>query len=176
LPSVWLVNKEGSFETWSNGLRVETRFETDAPPRSYLVYDLSSASRDALGPASHPAGIIFHSTESLQAPFEEDQNRRLQRLGENLLSYVRSKRCYNYVVDRFGRVWRVVPDGAMANHAGWSVWGSGSRVWVNLNRSFLGVSLEAETGDGAGGRVTPAQLHATRILTEMLRARYQIPP
>lgn len=173
--AVWLVDAQNGHEVYSNGLRVETRYETDGNPRSYLIYDAASEGREAIDAGSQPAGIIYHGTESLQAPFEAGQNRTLQRIGESLLSYVRSRRSYNYVIDRFGRVWRVVPEMAMANHAGWSVWASGGRVWVNLNRSFLGVAFESRTAGATGPKATPAQVQAARTLTEMLRARYRIP-
>jgi hypothetical protein len=176
LPPVWLVETQPGFETYSNGLRIETRFETDGPARKYMIYDGSSAGREAVEIGSQPVGIVFHSSESLQLDFEPKQNRALQRIGENLLSYVRSRRCYNYVIDRFGRVWRIVPEAAIANHAGWSVWGSDGRLWVNLNRSFLGISFEARTGGTTGELATPAQVHSARILLEMLRARYNIRP
>jgi hypothetical protein len=43
---------------------------------------------------------------------------------------------------------------------------------VNLNDSFLGVALEAQTE--ATDQVTPAQISAAKVLTEMLRSRYNI--
>ena len=53
------------------------------------------------------------------------------------------RRSYHYVIDRFGRVWRTVPEGSIAFHAGFSVWGDRSALFVNLNSSFLGVALES---------------------------------
>lgn len=172
---VWLVDTQNGLEIYSNGLRIETRFQTEGRTRSYLIYDGLSESREVIDSGARPAGIVFHSTESLQAPFEAGQNGALRRIGENLLTYVRSRRSYNYVIDRFGRVWRIVPDLEVANHAGWSVWASGGRVWVNLNRSFLGISLESRTDSVSAGTATPAQIHSARILTELLRAKYRIP-
>ena len=39
------------------------------------------------------------------------------RLGESLLEYVRRGRAYHYLIDRFGRVYRVVAESDAANHA-----------------------------------------------------------
>jgi N-acetyl-anhydromuramyl-L-alanine amidase AmpD len=47
----------------------------------------------------------------------------LKRIGESLLAYVRRKQAYNFVIDRFGRVYRVVPESDAANHAGNSIRG-----------------------------------------------------
>jgi hypothetical protein len=92
-----------------------------------------------------------------------------------LLGYVRDKRCYHYVIDRFGRVWRIVLETDSANHAGYSVWADAEWAYVNLNRSFLGVSVETQTVSGeAKAAITPAQIDALRVLTEMLRSRYRI--
>jgi hypothetical protein len=81
------------------------------------------------------------------------------------------------LIDRFGRVWRIVREQDAAWHAGPSLWSSGQYTWVSLNRSFLGVSLEAATSEQAQGRTvaTPAQVNSLRLLTEMLRSRYAIP-
>jgi len=87
------------------------------------------------------------------------------------VDYVRNRRSYHYVIDRFGRVWRTVPEGSIAFHAGFSVWGDRSALFVNLNSSFLGVALES----GAGTEPTGAQKHAAQVLTEWLRSRYRIP-
>ena len=122
---------------------------------------------------SEPAGIVFHSTESHQAPFEPEQARILTRLARNVVEYVRQERAYHYVIDRFGRVFRVVAESDVANHAGNSIWGDGRGIYVNLNRSFLSVALEAQTDTPEA--LSPAQIHAAHMLTDMLRAKYSIP-
>jgi hypothetical protein len=127
-------------------------------------------------PGTKPAGIVFHTTESRQAPLEERQNRVLQRIEESLIQYVQRKRAYHFLIDRFGRVYRIVAESDAANHAGYSVWADETSVYVNLNESFLGVSFEAETQPGqVQPSVSPAQVRAAAMLTEMLRSRYAIP-
>jgi hypothetical protein len=76
------------------------------------------------------------------------------------------------VIDRFGRVYRVVQESDAANHVGTSIWADSRGVYVNLNDSFLGVSFEGQTG--AVDEVTAAQVTAGKVLTEMLRSRYGI--
>jgi hypothetical protein len=169
---VWLVEQNGSSETYSNGLRIDNRFTVSNHPRSYLAFPLAGGSAK---PATMPVGIVFHTTESLQAPFEPQQNRVLKRIGESLVEYVRRRRAYNFLIDRFGRVYRIVRETDAANHAGYSVWADEHWFYVNLNESFLGVSFEAETEPGAAGnRMTEAQLRAAAMLVEMLRSRYRI--
>jgi len=172
-PQVWLIEKTEAEEVYSNGLRVDRTFLTANRPRArFPVYSLAGSPVPwRYGGA--PVGIVYHTTESLVPPFEEDQNRRLQRLGRNLLEVVRSERAYHFVIDRFGRVYAVVAETDAANHAGNSIWADGEEIYVNLNDSFLGVALEAQTG--AAEAVTPAQIQAAKVLTEALRFRYRIP-
>ncbi|HBY60849.1 MAG TPA: hypothetical protein DEH78_13585 [Solibacterales bacterium] len=170
-PNVWLVDQKPDYEIFSNGLRVETRYRVGYETRKHPVYDTDSDQTQPREWRPKPAGIVYHTTESLQVPFEPDYNRKLKRVSENLLNLVREKHSYHYVIDRFGRVWRIVEETDMANHAGYSVWATAREIYVNLNRGFLGVSFEAETGSPA----TPAQIHSARILTDMLRSRHRIP-
>jgi len=173
---VRLAEPEAGFESWSNGLRVERRYEIANEPRSFQAYPLGKEAPGAGQAGKEPAGIVFHTTESHQADFDEDHVRRLQLIGEALLRYVQENRSYHYLVDRFGRVWRVVRESDAANHAGYSVWADDHRTFVNLNRSFLGISLEAQTQQEDGrSAATPAQVNALRLLTEMLRSKYTIP-
>jgi hypothetical protein len=124
-----------------------------------------------------PAGLVFHSTESHIVPFEASKNTTLRIAAEGVLEYVRRNRSYHYLIDRFGRVHRVVAESDEAFHAGVSVWGDAESAWLGLNQSFLGVSLEAATAGGNADRnpITPAQVHALKNLTAMLRSRYSIP-
>ena len=173
---IWQVEKTDAFETYSNGLRIDNQFSIVTHPRSYLVFSATRAGDIRGERRSVPAGIVFHTTESLQAPFESGQNSRLKRIGESLLAYVSLKRAYNFVIDRFGRVYRVVPESDAANHAGNSIWSDEEWVYLNLNESFLGIALETQTALGqAEAAVNPAQVRSAAMLTDMLRERYGIP-
>jgi hypothetical protein len=173
---VWPVEKTSDFETYSNGLRIENQYAVNHRPRSYRAFPHDFPEGAATEERSNPAGIVYHTTESLQAPFESSQNNLLKRVGESLIDYVRRRRCYNFLIDRFGRVFRIVKESDAADHAGHSVWADDRYFYVNLNDSFIGVSFEAQTGTGnAGVRVGDAQVRAAAMLTEMLRSRYQIP-
>ncbi len=173
LPNVWLLESQGTAEVWSNGLRIERRFEVANEPRSFEAYP-SGREADPVVMAA-PAGIVYHTTESHLAPMEEQQNRRLRIIGESLLGFIRDNRSYHYVIDRFGRVWRVVRETDAANHAGNSIWADGEYSYLNLNRSFLGVSVETQTASqGEETPATPAQVHSLKVLTEMLRSKYRI--
>jgi len=174
-PRVWLVETTETFDLYSNGLRVENQFATESGPRKYLAIARNSQELDAPVWRTAPAGIVFHTTESHMAPFEEDHNQGLRRAGEGLLEYVCRRRSYHFVVDRFGRVFRIVGESGPANHAGHSVWADHNWVYVNLNESFFGVAFEAQTRrEDEPAPLNPAQVHAGRILTDMLRARYEI--
>jgi hypothetical protein len=174
-PSVWLVARQASVEIYSNGLRVDNEFFTGTRARSFHPFDRTRWRTSAA--ESQPAGIVFHTTESRMEPFEPNQNSRLQRDGRNLLTYIAQHRFYHFVIDRFGRVFRVVAETDYANHAGQSIWADEGNIYWGLNQSFLGVAFEAQTETQAGDSndmVTRAQLDAARVLTEMLRAKYHI--
>jgi hypothetical protein len=172
---VWQVEKSGDSEAYSNGLRIDNRFAVRHHTRSYRLLPADPADPSGGVAGSQPMGIVFHTTESRQAPFEAQENRVLRRLGESLLEYVQRKRAYNFLIDRFGRVYRIVVESDAADHAGYSVWSDGKWLYLNLNESFLGISFEAETEPGqVEAHVSPAQLRAAAMLTEMLRSRYGI--
>jgi N-acetylmuramoyl-L-alanine amidase len=172
---IWLVDKSAAFEIYSNGLRIDNKFSTANHPRSYLAFASASSGATLSERRTEPAGIVYHTTESLQEPFEAAQNRKLKKVGESLLDYVKGKKAYNFVIDRFGRVFRVVRETDAAEHAGYSVWADEKWLYVNLNESFLAVSLETGTQPGqVEAAVTAAQIRAAAMLTEMLRGRYRI--
>jgi len=173
---VWLVEANERFDLYSNGLQVENRYATFTQGRAYLAFSREGIDTRPARLRTDPAGIVYHTTESHIAPFEEGQNQTLRRAGEGLLDFVRRNHSYHFVIDRFGRVFRIVREGDYANHAGHSVWADQNWVYVNLNESFIGIAFEAKSRpEDPGLPANPAQLHAARILTEMLRARYKIP-
>ncbi len=177
VPSVWLVEhkeKEG-VEVYSNGLRIEAADSVKNEPRVDGAKEV--AGRRIVTGAKEPAGIIYHTTESSVPPFEESQNYLLRYVAEGIKGYVLRRRSYHYLIDRFGRVHRIVREQDAAWHAGASIWADAKQVYVGLNHSFLAVAFESETlrGDKRPRAVTPAQIHSARILTEALRSKYRIP-
>jgi len=168
--SVWLVEGRKEQETYSNGLRIENQWAVAGRPRSYVAFPRERLDSADFEHRIDPAGIVFHSTQSDEAPFEERHNSQLKLLGRSLLEYVREKRAYHFVIDRFGRVYRMVHEKDSANHAGYSLWADANWLYVSLNTSFLAVAFESQSRG-----MTPAQMHAGRMLTEMLRAKYDIP-
>ena len=173
---VWQVEKTSDFETYSNGLRIQNQYAVSNRPRAYVAFSRDDPEATGGEPRTDPAGIVYHTTESLQAPFESSQNNRLKLVGESLLDYVRRRRCYNFLIDRFGRAFRIVNESDAADHAGHSVWADDRYFYVNLNDSFIGISFEAQTGSGENATsVGNAQVRTAAMLTEMLRSRYKIP-
>jgi hypothetical protein len=173
VPNVWLVDKTNEFEVYSNGLRIENQLAIAGDPRWYSL--VSRAPGVKSGPSrSQPAGIVYHITESDQAPFQPDQNHALKRIGKDLLLFVRSHRSYHFLIDRFGRVHRIVNESDAANHAGNSAWADSRWFYVNLNTSFLGIAFEARTEPNEP-TANKAQVHAAKVLTEMLRSKYNVP-
>lgn len=173
---VWIVDRKNDGETYSNGLRIEDRYAVDNLPRGrYKVY-----ARDRLDAAKpewmeNPAGIVFHTTESHQIPLQAGQNRILQRIGMAVLLLVQQNRSYHFMIDRFGRVFRVVNESDIAFHSGNSVWADEKHVYAGLNTSFLGIAFETETKPGEDATsANAAQIHAARVLTAMLRSKYTI--
>ena len=173
---VWQVEVTSGFETYSNGLRIEKGYETSANPRvPYPVYSRRDPQLSSSEMRSGPAGIVFHTTESHMAPFEPDQTGQMRRIEASVLDLVSRNHSYHYVIDRFGRVFRIVAESDIANHAGLSIWADEKYAYVNLNNSFLGISFETQTQRDEEPGISPAQIHSARILTDMLRYKYAIP-
>lgn len=180
-PAVWQVESTKTTEVYSNGLQIDTRFQTNYQPRArYPIFALpenedpgTRSFARQIGEAQEPRGILYHTTESQLLPFAEEASRNIDRLGKSLARLLQSEHAYHYLIDRFGRVFRIVKESDAAGHSGFSVWADGEGLYVNLNHSFIGISFEARSGEVA--EVTAAQITAARMLTEMLRYRYSIP-
>lgn len=172
--AVWLVEKGPGWEQYSSGLRIETGWSVAGEPRRYRVFTEEG------GPAPtfrhEPVGILFHTTESDVWPLEAAYNDSLRDSSQKLLRYVGRNRLYHYLIDRFGRVYRVVEEETKANHAGHSVWARGRDIYVSLNHAFLGVAFETRWEGGRALPITQAQFAAGRSLTDYLRQRWQIAP
>lgn len=170
---VWLVEEGDQWEQYSNGLRIETKMAVSGTARTYHVFSRNQGLIDE--PRHEPVGILFHTSESDIWPLLAEYNENLRDSSHRLLRYIRRKSLYHYVIDRFGRVFRIVEEGSKANHAGNSIWANGDTVYLNLNHSFLGVCFETRWDGGLALPITQAQFGAGRNLTEHLRQRYDIP-
>ncbi len=174
--TIWLVDRGKDYEVYSNSLRIENRYVTPNQARSYVTFRPGQPPDKVSERSSQPAGIVLHTSESFQAPLAPDQNDNLTRIGRGLLDYVSRHHAYHFVIDRFGRVFRIVPETDTANHAGNSIWANQDKIYINLNHSFLGVSFEAHTGNiDQGCYLSPAQVHSGRLLVQMLVSKYNIP-
>ncbi len=169
---IWLVEKGEGWELYSNGLRVDSTYATSGDPRRFRIFDARRGMQEAT--YDRPVGILFHTSESDIWPLEESFNEKLRDSSQGLLRYLRRNRVYNYLIDRFGQVFRVVEEGDKANHAGHAVWTQGDKVFLSLNNAFLGVSFETRWEGGRALPITQAQLAAGRSLTDYLRQHWDI--
>lgn len=177
LDKVWLAEKTATDEFYSNGARILTEYETGGAKRGFYRFELEKLSKngDDYELLAKPVGIVYHLTESDLLPFSDQYNKSLIRTSEELLDYARRHKLYNYIIDRFGRIFRIVRDEEVAYHAGNSIWSDSRQAYVNLNASFIGISFEGKSGaaKGADG-INEAQIYAARVLTAVLRSKYQI--
>jgi hypothetical protein len=171
--AIWLVEKGAGFEQYSNGLRIDTSRAIGGTPREFRIFGAQGLQPELL---TRPIGILFHTSESDVWPLEAAFNDNLRGSSQNLLRYVRQNRLYHYVIDRFGRVYRVVAEDAKANHAGHSIWEDEGRIVLNLNHAFLGVSFETRWEGGRALPITRAQFSAGRDLADHLRHKWSIAP
>lgn len=175
VPSMlWLADRGPGWELYSNGLRIETTYAVKGTPRDYRV----QSREGKLLPTqySRPIGILFHTSESDLWPLEPGYEQEVRKGSEALMRFVKREQAYNYMIDRFGRVYRIVDDDSRANHAGHGVWARGNEVYLDLNSAFLGVSFESRWEGGRTLPITRAQLIAGRNLTHYLRQRFSIAP
>jgi hypothetical protein len=171
--SVWLVERGSGWEQYSNGLRIDTQLSIRHTRRRYRIFSEAGMQPEQY---SQPVGIVFHTSESDLWPMEADFNENLRDSSQRLLRYIQRLKLYNYVVDRFGRVYRVVEEDCKANHAGYSVWSQGGRTFLNLNHAFFGICFETRWEGGRALPMTAAQYAAGRALTDCLRHRFSILP
>jgi hypothetical protein len=171
---IWLVEKGENWELYSNGLRIDTTHAVAGDPRHYRVFDRNSGAQGE--PRTKVAGIVFHTSESDIWPLEESFNEKLRDSSQGLLRYLQRNHTYNYLIDRFGRVFRVVEEETKANHAGQGVWTKNDDVYLSLNNAFVGVCFETRWEGGKALPITQAQLAAGRALTDYLRKKWEIPP
>jgi hypothetical protein len=171
---IWLVEKGESWELFSNGLRIDTNYLVAGEPRRYRVFDQQAGYQSTV--VQKPVGIVFHTSESDIWPLEESFNEKLRDSSQGLLRYLQRNHVYHYLIDRFGRVFRVVSEEGKANHAGQGVWTQGDDIFLSLNNAFFGVSFETRWEGGRALPITQAQLAAGRNLTDYLRKKWEIAP
>lgn len=171
---VWLVEEREDVERFSNGLRILKSYETTNHQRGYNLFQPDGTKLDQ-NLHHDPVGIVYHTSESELIPFNSANNASIENHSNGLLSYVRTHKSYNYIIDRFGQVYRIVRDDQAANHAGNSTWADRKALYVGLNESFLGVCFETKSeANQDDEQLTEAQLLAGRLLTQVLRSRYNI--
>jgi N-acetyl-anhydromuramyl-L-alanine amidase AmpD len=171
---VWLVERDGEHEKYSNGCRILTKYETENHPRAY--YSISRGAETDGDQLRHDvAGIVYHTSESDIVSFTPDNNEAIQKRSRGLLEYIREHKSYNYLIDRYGETYRVVRDDHAADHAGNSIWADAKNIYVLLNESFLGVCFESTVNsDSLPEMLTEAQISAGIALTNVLRSKYNI--
>lgn len=176
LDRVWLAEEADGYEFYSNGARVLTEFETVGAERKFYRFELAGLAENS-GQAemlSRPVGIVYHVSESDLLPFADNYNSSLNTLSRELLEYARAHKLYNYVIDRFGRTYRIVRDEFVASHAGNSIWSDGDSIYVNLSASFVGICFEGRGAAMGAEGINEAQIYAARVLTGVLRSKYGI--
>jgi hypothetical protein len=176
LDKVWLAERGDGYEFYSNGARVLTGFETTGDERRFYRFHFSDGNLESTASTS-PVGIVFHVSQSDKLPFSGQFNSSLNNVSKALLEYARAHRLYNYIIDRFGRIYRIVRDEDVSNHAGNSVWGGRDDFYVNLSASFIGICLEGKYTPGKAvgpEEINEPQIYAARILTAVLRSKYGI--
>jgi hypothetical protein len=171
---VWQVEQNKEFERYSNGCRILTRYETENYPRSY--YTIPRGSDTEGDQVRHDiVGIVYHTSESDIVPFIPKNNDEIQKKSQGLIDYIREKKSYNYVIDRYGEIYRIVRDDHTAYHAGNSIWADEKYTYIVLNDSFLGICFESTVNAGTlEETLTEAQVIAGYALTNVLRTKYNI--
>ena len=195
---IWLVEKTPHYEIYSNGLQIVTSYSVSNIPRKYhkLLRD-HQLPKEAIQLSGAIAGIVYHASESDLVPFKPEMNSSIKKRSKRLIKYLQRKKSYNYLIDRFGRIFRIVQEDHTAFHAGRSVWTDDNAIYLDLNHSFLGICFEGKDFEEAGNTAAPnnpnsnrlvprlrptglssfneAQLRSGKELTDWLRVKYGIP-
>ena len=171
---VWQVEATGEFERYSNGARILRRYETENRLRGYHL--IPRGGETVTGTIRREVvGIVYHTSESDIVPFVSENNQSITYRSRGLLEYVRRNKSYNYLIDRYGEIYRIVRDDHTAFHAGHSIWGDDRYSYVGLNESFIGICFESTSTAGTlEETLTEAQIVSGRALTNVLRSRFNI--
>ena len=156
-PKVWMVEHSATLESYSNGLRIDAALAVSNRPRGrYPVFPLTGGASPARY-GTQPVGIVYHTTESHLAPFEEERERH-GCSGWAAICLMGPPAALLSLPDRPLRTGLQggagIRRGEPRRH--FESGPTGAAVYVNLNYSFLGVSFEGQTG--AVDEVTPAQV------------------
>ena len=100
-------------------------------------------------------------------------DRPLRGTSQGLLRYVQKNRLYHYVIDRFGRVFRVVAEESKANHAGNSVWANAGRVYKQITRLRIEGHTDSDGNDAANLKLSEARANA--VMSALIK-RHVDPP
>jgi hypothetical protein len=195
---IWLVEKTPHYEIYSNRLQIITTYSVPNIPRKYYKQLRDHhLPKEAIQLSSAIAGIVYHASESDLVPFKPEMNTSIKKKSKRLIKYIQRKKSYNYLIDRFGRIFRIVQEDHTAFHAGRSVWTDDNAMYLDLNHSFLGICFEGKDFEEAGSTTAPnnqisnslvprirptglssfneAQLRSGKELTDWLRVKYGIP-
>jgi hypothetical protein len=198
--TIWLVEKTPHYEIYSNRLQIITTYSVPNMPRKYYMqlrdHHLPKEAIQLSG-AGAIAGIVYHASESDLVPFKPEMNSSIKKKSKRLIKYLQRRKSYNYFIDRFGRIFRIVQEDHTAFHAGRSVWMDDNAIYLDLNHSFLGICFEGKDFEEAASTVAPdnpnpnslvprirptglssineAQLRSGKELTDWLRVKYNIP-
>jgi hypothetical protein len=190
---IWLVEKTRETELYSNRLHVITTHTIDNIPRKYLRFPRGAMPGDnTIQATQRVGGIVFHTSESDLFPFSPEMNNSIKNNTAKLIQYLRRNKSYNYFIDRFGRVYRIVREDHAAFHAGHAVWSDSENYYLNLNHAFIGICFEgrdfemltnlAEDSQAdapmiiamSTSSINEAQLVSGKELTDWLRVKYHI--
>jgi hypothetical protein len=195
---IWLVEKTSHHETYSNGLQIITTHTVANIEREYPRFSRNlRLQAPQIQTSNKVAGIVYHASESDILPFKPEMNTSIKKYSQRLIKYIQRKKSYHYLIDRFGRIYRLVREDHAAFHAGNSVWADDQQIYLNLNHEFIGVCFEGRDFEEAQKllskdiksspakfpRLKPtgissfneAQLRSGKELTDWLRVKYQIP-
>jgi hypothetical protein len=195
---IWLVEKTSDREIYSNRLQIITTHTVDHIPRQYCRFPRNSnQSPTDIQTVNKISGIVYHASESDLFPFTPEMNTSIKKYTGQLIKYLQRQKSYHYLIDRFGRVYRLIADNQVAFHAGNSVWADDEEIYLNLNHAFIGICFEGkdfeetentepsenQTVQSKSPRLRPtgissfnnAQLRSGKELTDWLRIKYNIP-
>ena len=194
---IWLVEKTRGSELYSNRLQIFTRYAVANIPRSYRPFfrHLNGSPENAKH-SDRIAGILFHTSESDLVPFRPEMNISIKQKSKRLIKYLQRRKSYNFIIDRFGRVYRLVQEDHAAFHAGNSIWADDDEFYLNLNHAFIGICFEGRDFEEIESQnyvdswnpqaiaprlrpngissLTEAQLRSGKELTDWLRVKYTI--
>ncbi len=191
---IWMVEKSDDSEYYSNRLKINTTQTIENIPRGYYLFKKGDGKLLGSGVFTNQIkGILYHASESDIFAYRPEMTQSIKEYSRLLIRYLNKKKAYHYFIDRFGKIYRLIPEDQVAFHSGNSIWADDEFIYLDLNHAFIGICFEGKDFEDRKhsdaslqhenqpaivpmerSSINESQLISGKELTDWLRVKYKI--